>query len=157
MESGFSMQQYKSGLQKLLAESVDNFFSIFSKKLNFKYELDVDDQMVAFRGFYNDSPFHMFRFGVLTEYKQIQISTAFLPQELHGNKIILFAIAILHDLGRQQGYETFAIDLVDGFRRKLLSLGAYETDEYDTLQINELVTSNITSLFLEVNPEFNRK
>lgn len=95
----------------------------------------------------------MFHFFVLPEENNIQISTAFLPKELHGNKMILFAISLLYNLGNKINFETYAIDLVGGFYNKLLSLGAEETEVYDALKITNQVATKINDLFVKTNPD----
>lgn len=73
--------------------------------------------------------------AVLDEDKQIQIPTIYLPGSLRGRKIGFRVLQEIFKLGMQHGYDTFIVDMVPGFHRKMLSRGAYEIDS-ETVQIN---------------------
>lgn len=79
----------------------------------------------------------MIRIIVLDSFEQIHIPNVFMPPLLQFRGIGKTMIRIVYEVGVIYGYDTFVVQLTDGFETRLLKRGALPTGKYNVLQIVE--------------------
>jgi len=100
----------------------------------------VQDNSVEIYAFSKDDPekkISMLRVNILHDDRQIHIPNIIVPPMLEHQGLGKKLIRLIFEIGAHYGYYTFVVDLVEGFRNRLLARGALETNIYDVLQITK--------------------
>jgi len=83
----------------------------------------------------SEDKYLMIEIGIQNDFRQIYIPKIFTPALLQHNGVGKKLIRLIFEIGLLYGYHVFVVQLTDSFRARLLSRGAVETDQFDTLQI----------------------
>lgn len=121
---------------------ITNLESYLNKKLKDKYTFtsSFHNSAIQINGTekVEDGKNTMFiRIGISARNEQVYISNIFVPLKLKYQNIGKDMIAIVYQTSNLYKYDTFLVDLTDGFYQRMLRRGASKCDQPDILHITE--------------------
>jgi GNAT superfamily N-acetyltransferase len=126
-----------NNINDLLLERIADYLNPYLKKLR-DSSIENENGKIEVTGTTDGKPTSLFvliRIDIREEWKQIFISTLYLPDFMRHQGIGKQLVKVVYNAAKQLGYELFIAQMMDSFYERMRKRGALKCEKPDMVQI----------------------